>query len=224
MLVDTFLTPYYEKPNKDKPWADLCKKSLVFEKKGVNEYQKIIARDLRNWMDHSKMVAVFHRNWFHSEHQLELQIDLKRENMYYKVYGAAIVNESLRDSPYTGIEPLLQAPTAFIFSSDIKLPVLLKILRKYPQLILLAGYLEGQLLNEAKFLDYGKLDLQSAQADLVFTLQKAGGNNLYRQLTHHQTTLTNVLKQISDQTDTTTTTSTTTTTATTTTTTVDEKE
>lgn len=230
LLVDTFLTPYYENPDKGKPLTEVCDKSVkYFERPGIGPYEKIIARELRNWMEHSRMIAVFHRNWLHSEDELDLKIQLKRENMYYKVYGRAVVNEGLKDSPYTGIEPLMLAPTGFIFCPDMKVPALLKILKTFPQLVLIAGYLEGRLLTHDKFMDYGKLDLQSVQADLVSTLQKAGGNNLCRQLTHHQTTLTNVLKQISDQTNTTTTTATTTetttaTATTTTSTTVDEKE
>lgn len=41
------------------------------------------------------------------------------------------------------------------------------------------------------------MDLTSAQVGLVSVLQSAGGNNLNRQLTHHQSTLVTRLEQIS---------------------------
>lgn len=59
-----------------------------------------------------------------------------------------------------------------------------------------AGILEGHVLNKQDFLKYGKMDLTSARVHLVQVLQDAGGNNLNRQLTHHQSTLVTRLKQI----------------------------
>lgn len=41
------------------------------------------------------------------------------------------------------------------------------------------------------------MDLTSSRVQLVQLLQNAGGNNLNRQLTHHQSTLVTRLKQIS---------------------------
>lgn len=56
--------------------------------------------------------------------------------------------------------------------------------------------LEGQVLNSSDFLKYGQMDMVSVQLGLVQVLQNAGGLNLNRQLTHHQTTLVSRLKQI----------------------------
>lgn len=62
--------------------------------------------------------------------------------------------------------------------------------------IITAGILEGRLLNLNDFLKYGKMDITEARSGLVHTLQTAGGLNLNRQLTHHQTTLVSRLDQI----------------------------
>lgn len=59
-----------------------------------------------------------------------------------------------------------------------------------------AGILDGKLLNQKEFLEYGKLDIKTAQAGLVQVLRTAAGGNLNRQLTHHQSTLVTRLKQI----------------------------
>lgn len=56
--------------------------------------------------------------------------------------------------------------------------------------------MEGQILNYDDFLKYGEMDIITAQLGLVQTLQNAGGLNLNRQLTHHQTTLVTRLEQI----------------------------
>lgn len=64
-----------------------------------------------------------------------------------------------------------------------------------------AGILKGKLLNLNDFLKYGETDLISAQCGLVQTLQNATGNNLCRQLVHHQSTLYRRLKQIPNPND-----------------------
>lgn len=56
------------------------------------------------------------------------------------------------------------------------------------------------MLNKEDFLRYGKMDLTSSRVQLVQLLQNAGGNNLNRQLTHHQSTLVTRLKQIGTET------------------------
>lgn len=56
--------------------------------------------------------------------------------------------------------------------------------------------MEGQVLNYDDFLKYGEMDIVTTQLGLVQTLQNAGGLNLNRQLTHHQTTLVTRLGQI----------------------------
>ncbi|KAJ8683483.1 hypothetical protein QAD02_019275 [Eretmocerus hayati] len=73
---------------------------------------------------------------------------------------------------------------------------LAKILKKTPEVILLAGILNGKLLNRNEFLERGQLDLVTAQAGLVQILRTAAGGNLNKQLTHHQSTLVTRLKQI----------------------------
>ena len=56
--------------------------------------------------------------------------------------------------------------------------------------------LEGQILKYDDFLKFKDITITIAQSNLVQVLQNAGGVNLTRQLTHHQSTLLTRLKQI----------------------------
>lgn len=58
------------------------------------------------------------------------------------------------------------------------------------------GVLEGQILKYDDFLKFKDITITIAQSNLVQVLQNAGGVNLTRQLTHHQSTLLTRLKQI----------------------------
>lgn len=178
---------------------ELCNKAEKTAKKEeekYNPYQRIIAREVRNWFDNSKMVAICHQNSMASEDQFELAVPLKRANMYFKRYSSKIMRLALTDSPYAATMPLYSSQFCIVFGSDINVVAFEKIVKKFPQVILLGGILEGHVLNRNDFLRYGKMDLTSSRVQLVQLLQNAGGNNLNQQLTHHQSTLVARLKQI----------------------------
>lgn len=199
-LVNEFLKPFYPFPNEGKKLEELCKKAIRTankeKKEEYNPYQRIIAREVRNWFDNSKMVAICHENSMTAEDKFEFAVPLRRANMYYKRYSNKIMALALADSPYAATMPLYSSQFNVIFGSDTNVAAFEKIIKKFPQVILLAGILEGHVLNKEDFLRYGKMDLTSSRVYLVQVLQSAGGNNLNRQLTHHQSTLVARLKQI----------------------------
>lgn len=200
-VVNTFMTPFYPSKNKGKPLEELCHKAINAAKKKdlkeiSNPYQRIIARDVRDWFDKSKLIAICHRNSMTQDEIFDFRVELKKVNMEYKQYSLMIMKLALSDSPYTATLPLYKATFCIIFGCDTNVTGFQKIVKKFPQIIFLAGLLEGQLLNKDDFLRYGKMDLTTSRMHLVQLLQSAGGNNLNRQLTHHQSTLVARLKQI----------------------------
>jgi ribosomal protein L10 len=195
------MVPFYPPPNEGKKLEELCHKAINAGKRKelgeiANPYQKIIAREVRNWFDNSKLVAICHQNSMTMEEVFELRVPLKRANMYYKQYSRKIMKLALSDSPYAATLPLYRASHGVVFGSDTNITDLQKIIKKFPQIILLAGVLEGQVLSRDDFLRYGKMDLTTSRMQLVQLLQNAGGNNLNQQFTHHQSTLVARLKQI----------------------------
>ncbi|RLU20682.1 hypothetical protein DMN91_007295 [Ooceraea biroi] len=199
-LVNEFMTPFYPNPNKNKKLTEMCykvkKHATPKEEDTYNPYEKIIAREVRNWFDNSKMIAICHQNTMSSEDEFEFRVPLKKANMYYKRYSKRIMKLALEDSPYAATERLYRSHFSLVFGSDRTVAAFEKIVKKFPQVILMAGILEGRILSKEDFLKYGKMDLTTAQVHLVQVLQSAGGNNLNQQLTHHQSTLVTRLKQI----------------------------
>ncbi|XP_072756229.1 large ribosomal subunit protein uL10m-like isoform X2 [Anoplolepis gracilipes] len=200
-LVNEFLEPFYPARNRNKELEELCHKAINAVKKKelgkkYNPYQRIIAREVRNSFDNSKLVAICHQNSMTMEEVFELRVALKKAKMYYKQYSKTIMKLALTDSPYTATLPLYDVSHGIVFGSDTNVTVLEKIIKKFPQVFLLAGILEGQLLSCDDFLRYGKMDLTTSRMHLVQLLQNAGGNNLNQQLTYHQSTLVARLKQI----------------------------
>lgn len=116
----------------------MCKKANKVEKKEeFNPYQRIIAREVRNWFDESKMVAICHQNPISAEEKFEFQVPLRKANMYYKQYSKKIMKLALADSPYAASLPLYSSSFALVFSPEINVNAFEKIAKKFPNVILL---------------------------------------------------------------------------------------
>ncbi|XP_017888565.1 partitioning defective 3 homolog [Ceratina calcarata] len=196
-VLNELLTPFFVNPNEGKTLEELCLNANVSKtEKELGPYDKIIAREARNWFDTSKMVACLHVNSMSGLDKFDVQVPLYRANMYYKYYNPYLVRYIIKDSPYEGLAPLVSDMTAFVFSPEINVTALQKIIKKCRKMYTLGGMLEGKVLKFDDFLRYGTMDITTAQSGLVQVLQSAGGVNLSQQLTHHQSTLVTRLKQI----------------------------
>lgn len=140
------MLPFYERKNEGKSLEELCTKGRksqrqVDEKEKYNPYQRIIAREVRNWFDESKMVAICHQNSITSEEQFEFEVPLRKVNMYYKRYNKKIMNLALTDSPYEASLPLYSTSFSLVFSPEVNVAAFEKIVKKFPNVILLGKQL-----------------------------------------------------------------------------------
>ncbi|XP_073822221.1 mitochondrial ribosomal protein L10 [Musca autumnalis] len=194
-------TPRYPEP----PKTSNCfvKKSRTIQE---NPYNDIIAREVYNWLSNSKMVGIFHINSIKSDDYFDARVLLHKQNMQLKQYGQKIVRKAVEGNRFEAILPLFDAQTCLVFSPEPKVAQLLKITRKIPQMLLIAGIVDDTLLSRNEFMQYAQLPgLQSAQAELVQTLNMAG-TSLVQNLEAHQKNFVNILdvyaKSESESTDT----------------------
>lgn len=193
------IKPVYKDPLEGIRTWEMCQqaqKANIVKERTYNPYERIIAREVLNWFNNSKMVAIFHANSFTDEDAFEAAVRLKKVNMHIKYYGPAILKLALEGTPYDAVRCLFRVSYRIVFSPEVDVTGLMKALKKTPQLVLLAGVIQGRFLNHKDFLEYGSFDITTRRALLVQVLQNAAGNNLNRQITHHQTTLVSRLKQI----------------------------
>ncbi|XP_055386020.1 39S ribosomal protein L10, mitochondrial [Condylostylus longicornis] len=177
------------------PKPDLKKK--CFEKNvdalRVNPYDEIIAKEVFNWLNHSKMVGIFHLNSITSDEIFKVKVALHKQNMHLKTYGKKIIGKAVVDTKYEAIYQLFNSNHCFVFSPEEKVSQLVKITRKVPQMILLAGIIQDRLLSRNEFVEYAKLpDLQAMRCELVNVLNMVG-NQIITNLESHQKNLINVL-------------------------------
>ncbi|XP_058453563.1 large ribosomal subunit protein uL10m [Malaya genurostris] len=184
--------PIYKKPVLNAPCTD---ENLKSSRTVENPYEKIIARDVRNWLDHSKMVAFVHMNSIKQEELFKIQVALHRFQMTFKTYGKSIIRKAIDGTKYEAIQPLFETKTALIFCpEDTKVRLLLNVLKKTPQLILLAGIVKGKFMSKTEFVEYASLpDLTTMQAQLAAVLDSAGAR-VVSDLECHQNHLVNILE------------------------------
>jgi large subunit ribosomal protein L10 len=170
------------------------KKEVVIKE---NPYEEILAREIRNWFDHSKMVGIVHVNPISGEDSFKAAVAFHKAGMHYKKYGPSLFVRALKGTNYETILPLNENKsfsTGFIFSTEHNnVSQMLKILKKVPQMNLLCGITEGRLLSKKEFEDYSKLpDIQIVRSQLTNVLNMAG-QQLVQHLQSHQSNLVNIL-------------------------------
>ncbi|KAH8378281.1 hypothetical protein KR093_010528, partial [Drosophila rubida] len=184
--------PKYPEP----PKAQTCFQSRA-QRMGTqleNPYNAIVAREVRNWLDHSRLVAVFHLNSINADEIFRVRVQLHQKNMHLKSYGRKIIGQAVTGTAYEAIMPLFHSNYCIVFSpNEQQIGALLRITRKVPQMILMGGIVESKLLSRNELMDFSKMpSLQVAQAQLVQTLNQAAGN-VVQQLQAHQCNLVKVL-------------------------------
>lgn len=155
-LVNEFLMPFYPSSKENKELDELCfkaKNAAKRKEKGEEQshpYQRIIAREVRNWFDSSKLVAIFHQNSMKSEDVFELRVALKKANMVYKQYNKKVMKLALSDSSYTATLRLYKTSFGIVFGTDTNVTDLQKIVKKFPQVILLSKNLSTNFSRRIK--------------------------------------------------------------------------
>lgn len=117
---------------------DLCAKLEPKPNADVdNPYERIIARELLDYLKRSRLVAFFHKNPIRAEdHHIAHRL-FKKSNIDLVVYGKTTMKIALEGTPYEALLPFYVSHNAIAFSTETNIKKLLQITKKFPQLILL---------------------------------------------------------------------------------------
>uniref|UniRef100_A0A1B6KHQ5 Large ribosomal subunit protein uL10m n=1 Tax=Graphocephala atropunctata TaxID=36148 RepID=A0A1B6KHQ5_9HEMI len=164
-----------------------------------NPYERLLAKDLRNWFLKSKLIAFFHCNPIKYDDKFEVEVRLRKEGMYLKKMGKHTVNMALEGTPYISVMPLFATHTEIVFCSEPKVDKLLKIAGKMRQHVLLAAVVEDRLLSVSQLRALRQVkDLTTARAQLVSVLN-AAQSQLVSGLTYHQSSIAEGLRQFAEK-------------------------
>ena len=187
--------PIYPKVERVKPCLEIPMKE---QKAQFNQYEVILGREVKNWFDHSQMVAVVHINPINGEDFFKARVAFHKNGMQLKKYGLSILEKALRDTKYEallGLSKTTSFSTGFIFSPENKnVASFLKILKKIPQMHLLCGIVDDRLLSKNEMTNYAKMpSIDIVRSQFVNVLNMAS-SQLVQNLTSHQANLVNVLE------------------------------
>lgn len=158
-----------------------------------NPYEKIIAKEVLNWFNHSKTITIFHINSITEEELFKIRVALHKHNIQLKQYGKSIMRQAVTDSKYEVILPLFNSKNCILFGPENCIQQILKITKKVPQLILLAGILEERLMSKTEIVKYAAMpNLTAVRAEFCSVLNYAT-KNLNDNLMSHQQTLVRML-------------------------------
>nr|CAD7198086.1 unnamed protein product [Timema douglasi] len=195
-VLDT-CRPIFPKKFENIPMYELCNKPNEGKKStGVeNPFEKLLAREILKWFNRSQMVAFFHRNPWTAEDQFKAYVALKKQDMHLKIYGHSTLKMAVENTRYEVVLKLFESHNLVVFSAEPQVGKLLKLLKKIPQLTLLAGIVDGQFLSKKELVRYSALpDLQTSRAGLVTVINSMPAQIVHN-LTHHQQTLVGHLQQ-----------------------------
>ncbi|KAG5675763.1 hypothetical protein PVAND_005640 [Polypedilum vanderplanki] len=197
-LVVELTKPIYPKKERLKPCPV---DESFFTKKNKSEeihpYVRIIAKEVKNWFDHSKMIGIVHINPMSSKEFFKARVAFHKSGMQVKKYGSAILKTAIADTKYDVIKELNNNKffsTGFIFCTEHnKVNQMLNILKKTPQMTLLCGIVEDRLLSRNELIDYANMpDIQIVRSQFANVLNLAG-STIVQNLESHQLNLVNIL-------------------------------
>ncbi|KAK7793228.1 hypothetical protein R5R35_005078 [Gryllus longicercus] len=197
-LVLHVCEPQYEKPKKS--IQELCLRPVFLTKKQKveeNPFQTLLARDLVNWCEKSNCIYIFQQNSITGPDIFKAKVLFKRQQMALQKYDRPTMEEAFSSNDkYKALLPLIVgSPLSLAFGSEPQVSTVLKICRKVPELILLAGIFDNRLLSRSEMMEYTYFpNLQTAQAQLVSVLNSAA-TQLVQNMNQHQQTLVGHLEK-----------------------------
>lgn len=161
--------------------------------KEPSPYEAIIAREVLERFDSASIILACHLNSIKQYDWFKYRVSFHQKGATLKTYGPRIIEFALRDSKYRKMLQLFSSKYAVIFSSEENLPELLKILKKTPKLLLLAGIAENRFMNRNELVKYSELpSLDIVRAQFAATLFSPG-NSIVSKLQSHQSNLCSLL-------------------------------
>ncbi|KPI98691.1 39S ribosomal protein L10, mitochondrial [Papilio xuthus] len=139
------------------------------------------------------MVVFLHLNSISMEDKTPIFAALKKNNMHLRVYGKKIVKMATTGTRYEVVNCLFNSHQNIIFGHPESADKMFKILKKAPQLVVLAGIIEDRLMSKNELVEFSKLpNLDMARSQLCGVLQSAA-SCLVGQLNQSQQTLVSQL-------------------------------
>ena len=125
--------------------------------KALEEKQKIVS-EIKDNFSNAKSLVLFNYRGLTDKEIKDLRTKLKENDSYYKVYKNTLLRIAFKDLDLD-FGDNLTGPTAIAFSTDdvAAVKVLADASKKNKELVLKAGFVEGNIADEAKLQEFAKI-------------------------------------------------------------------
>ena len=131
----------------------------------------MVASELRNVFDKSKLVAIFHYNDLKTGEWNAVRHKLSKSNFKIKVFPSKVASKALEGTKYTNITPLFRGCTAIAFGNEPAIFDLLTYTKSEAKLHLLGGMVENQMFTPNGLHEFAELpSIEILQQQLLGTL------------------------------------------------------
>ncbi|XP_072181097.1 large ribosomal subunit protein uL10m-like [Diadema setosum] len=119
--------------------------------------EEFYARLVRRVFESSKLIAVFQNDGISTEQQNDIKRRLRKHNISYKLYNNKIACQAISGTRLENMHPLFVGSCIVAVSEEPTVKELLKATKRFPQIHLLGGLVEDQLLSPQGMEEYAKL-------------------------------------------------------------------
>ncbi|CAB3230875.1 unnamed protein product [Arctia plantaginis] len=195
LLID-FSKPIYGIPKYKMPDALLCDRGEKTRRKNIdNPFERILANECLNWFNTSKMVVFVHLNSISMEDKTPIFATLAKNNMHLRRYGKKIVSMATKGTRYEAVNHLFTSHQEIIFGQPENAAKMFQILKKTPQMVIMAGIIQDRLMSKNELLEFSQMaNIDAARSQLCAVLDSAG-SCLVRQLNQSQHTFVGYLEK-----------------------------
>ena len=117
----------------------------------------MIASELRDMFQNSKMVAVYHFNDLSVQEWKNVRLRLSKDDIKIRVIPSKVSSKALETTRFRNIVPLFRGCTALAFSKTAAVSHLLDCLKGEGKLQLLGGVVEDQLVTHTELQEFANL-------------------------------------------------------------------
>ena len=169
-------------PRDRRPSWDRCKLPEFEAKKQegqqrVHPYEVILSKELRQEMQDSHLIAVYHMNSMTDEAYKKVKNALQHQDLWMKGLNRRVYRDAIRDTKFSSLEPLLCSvgyTVLVIAKGDANVQTLLTADKKMPGFIFMFAFLHDRLLYKEQLLAVNERgSLQNVRAQLAGTLNHA---------------------------------------------------
>ncbi|XP_064474552.1 large ribosomal subunit protein uL10m-like isoform X2 [Ornithodoros turicata] len=187
-------------PRDTRPSWQTC--SLIMRPKTEpppHPYNKIMGEKLRSELHSAGLICFFHENPMPAEDRRLVHNMLFKKGFFLKSYSNTAVRLAITGTKFESAMPFTESRNALVISDTPDVKTLLKLTKKMPHFILLAGIAYDRFLSRDELEWLGTVPDVQYLLGQTCSLLSASASSLYSSTSYHQTKLSLLLASHSKQ-------------------------